>query len=785
MYTNTTRITGLSGSGIDTDTMIQKLMNAESSKLYRYQKSATWKTWQQEAYRNVITKFKDFQTKWLGVGSATNLRYSSAFSSYKNSVKTSSGSESSAVTINKSSASASYKIGVKQLAEKYTYVGDVIGAEKVNPGETQFGREIKTTADVDGIIDKINNDDSGISLTFTLDGKSKTINLTKKDFASGATIDANSLQDKLNEKLKSAFGSEKGNQAKVQVSITGDAENNFKVKTILGHEVSVGQGEASKEATKSTSINVNANKSFKGSFDVTYNGKTYIVTLEEDSTGKLSLADRINNALSKARENGSTETANLTSVVSASADSKGNLQITNTSGQNVSLSYFGEDLSAISSTAIDLKTQNDFANYFNNTNSPSATNKISGTTSLEDILDKSVWSRRTITEEDGTTKSVVLGDITINGKTISFTKDTNLSTFIEKINSSDAGVKLSYNSTTQRFTLASAEEGEVNEITFGDDSSTKATLKSLGFAGSDGTVYKDADHYSAGKDAILTIDGVETTRTSNTIDLQGMNITLNSVTDADNDGEISESETLTIGNEVDVDGIYDTLSKFVEEYNTLIGDLNKQVKEKRAKADDYSYYEPLTDQQKKEMDEDEIKLWEEKAKTGLVYRDSAISTVLSKMRSALYSSLTKVDGTKISLYNLGITTSSDFTEQGKLVIDEEKLKASIKENPEDIISIFTGSGTNGKGLADQIDDIIDSAIGTKGSLREKAGIVGTASVDQNTLSKQIKELNDKISKEKERLVEKENKYYSLFSSMESSVMNSNSQLDALLSMVSS
>ncbi len=94
MYTNTTRITGLSGSGIDTDAMIEKMMHAESAKLYRYQRNVSWKTWQQDAYRNVIKKFQDFQNKWLSsVGTSTSLKYSTAFASFKNSVKSSKGGD--------------------------------------------------------------------------------------------------------------------------------------------------------------------------------------------------------------------------------------------------------------------------------------------------------------------------------------------------------------------------------------------------------------------------------------------------------------------------------------------------------------------------------------------------------------------------------------------------------------------------------------------------------------------------------------------------------------------
>ena len=121
MYTNTTRITGLSGSGIDTDGMVEKLMYAESSKLFRYQQSVTWKTWQQEAYRSAITKFKDFQSKWC-TSTSTGLKYSAAFTSFKNSVKSSKGGDSEAITINKSTSSQEYEIEIEQLAKKDTYV---------------------------------------------------------------------------------------------------------------------------------------------------------------------------------------------------------------------------------------------------------------------------------------------------------------------------------------------------------------------------------------------------------------------------------------------------------------------------------------------------------------------------------------------------------------------------------------------------------------------------------------------------------------------------------------
>ena len=104
----------------------------------------------------------------------------------------------------------------------------------------------------------------------------------------------------------------------------------------------------------------------------------------------------------------------------------------------------------------------------------------------------------------------------------------------------------------------------------------------------------------------------------------------------------------------------------------LIESLNSQVKEKQ-----YRDYTPLTDEQKKEMEEKEIEAWEVKAKSGLLRGDTIIQSVLSNMRSNMYSkgsgSSTEFD----MLFKIGITTSSKTSDNGKLEIDEDKLRAAI------------------------------------------------------------------------------------------------------------
>lgn len=748
MYTNTTRITGLSGSGIDTDQMVEKLMHAESSKLYRYQRNVTWKTWQQEAYRSVITKFQDFQNKWISsIGTSTSLKYSSAFASFKNSVKSSKGGDSEAITIKKSTSSKKYEISVDKLAQNDTYESGIFE-----------GKSIKGNADISALAAKLANGED-FSMNVALDGTVKKITVKAADFATESGSDADKIENLLNKALEKAFGKEDGVQ---KVSIDIAADNSFSIKSGLGgHEISVQRDEVNEKSifnSENAAAGVKASdyKDAEGSFKVTIGGNDYNITIDSTTKGT-NIAEKINEALKAAgiEKKVSASIKDDRLVFSAGEEA---VKISNISGSGAT------GINGIMGSAdIELEGSNDLKNYFGISN---GSTKISNTTTLEEIF-AMPW------DINGET-TITFGD----ADPIVLKKDMNFATFLEKINSSDAGVKISYNNTRQKFTLESKDSGEVNKVKIGSDSNTKSVLEAMGFTvgTSGGEQAITSGHTKVAQDAVLYIDGVRTTRTSNDVELDGMSITLNKETEA--------GEVITIGNEVDVDGIYDTIKTFIDEYNTLIGDLNKQVKEKRAKSDDYSYYEPLTDQEKKEMEDDEIKLWEEKAKTGLIYRDSTITGVLQKMRTAMYSSFTKNDGTKIALYNFGITSSSEYTDNGKLVIDEEKLKKAISENLDDVQALFSGNGVEGgKGLIDNLEGIINSAVGTKGALREKAGIVGTASVNNNTFSKQIKDLNEKIRLEKERLVEKENKYYALFSSMESSIMNSNSQLDAMFSML--
>ena len=243
----------------------------------------------------------------------------------------------------------------------------------------------------------------------------------------------------------------------------------------------------------------------------------------------------------------------------------------------------------------------------------------------------------------------------------------------------------------------------------------------------------------------------------------------------------------TFTNEVtkDFSQAIEAIKSFVTDYNTMITDVYKYLDEEP--NDDYYF---LTDDDKDEMelsDKQEEK-WDTVAKQGLLYNDSTISGIMSKMRTALYSSTTLADGSKMALYNIGITASSDYTKHGTLILDEKALTEAFENNAEAITDLFTNTTT---GIMSQLDSVLDSAVKTtgaredKGVLIQKAGLANTSSSTDNTLYDEIKSIKTLIDSLNERYEQQQDRYWSTYSSLESQMSKLNSQTSYITSMLSS
>lgn len=277
--------------------------------------------------------------------------------------------------------------------------------------------------------------------------------------------------------------------------------------------------------------------------------------------------------------------------------------------------------------------------------------------------------------------------------------------------------------------------------------------------------------------ATITKDGktyeVEGNKTNN-ITLDGVTFKFNNVT----------KEDAQITGKADVTKVKENIVKFVNDYNKLMEKLNTLITEKRDKS-----YMPLTDAQRKEMSESEIELWEKKVKEGQLSRDSDLTRIRNAMKSTM-SSL--VGGTSSSLKSIGITPVADYngTKNGTFTIDEDKLTSALENNMEDVMKLFVSTGTDknesDKGLLQKLKSVFDTETQTnKGSLIKKAGMVGSSTASNNTLSKQITKYEEKISRMQTIFSSKQQALYTKYSRLETLMNNLNSQSNYLTSMLSS
>lgn len=277
----------------------------------------------------------------------------------------------------------------------------------------------------------------------------------------------------------------------------------------------------------------------------------------------------------------------------------------------------------------------------------------------------------------------------------------------------------------------------------------------------------------AATNAEVTINGMQTERASNTFSVNGIEVTLLKATDMEANIEVVR----------DTDRIYDAVVKFVTEYNELLDKLNAKISEERHRD-----YPPLTQEQKNAMTDREIDQWEEAARSGMLRNDSILSNAISNMRLTIAKSVEVGDNEFMSLSSLGIT-SGNYTERGKLYINEAKLRAAIEADPDAVTTLFTkkSSGEEStpsnsyvldQGIAaslhDQLKETLDAIV-------EKAGSP-LMQVNNSFIGKSLERMNDRIDMANRRLDMLEDRYYRQFTAMEKAMQMLTAQSASLASM---
>ncbi|MDM5340062.1 flagellar filament capping protein FliD [Fictibacillus enclensis] len=330
---------------------------------------------------------------------------------------------------------------------------------------------------------------------------------------------------------------------------------------------------------------------------------------------------------------------------------------------------------------------------------------------------------------------------------------TSLNTVINQINTSSVGVTAFYDTQTDRMTLTRSQTGNFNPA--GDEIITSGAFLTSAAR------FDDPATESGGENAVFTVNGLRTERNANTFAMNGVTFTLKQTFDT---GTVS----LAVGN--NADDVVKNIKNFVDKYNETISKIKDKVSEER-----YRSYQPLSDEERQGMTDKQAELWDEKAKSGLIKGDTVLNSALNEMRQNLYATVT--DSSISSNYNqlakIGITTSANYLEGGKLVLDEAKLKKAIEDDPSSVEKLFTATSSvsSENGLMQRMYDTLTKSIN---SVKDKAGSSLLVN-NQFVIGKELNDLNSRIDAFNKRLTQIEDRYYSQFTAMEQAIQRSNQQ----------
>ena len=385
--------------------------------------------------------------------------------------------------------------------------------------------------------------------------------------------------------------------------------------------------------------------------------------------------------------------------------------------------------------------------------------------------------------------------IKINDKEIILHADDTLSTIAGKIRI-ETGLNANFDSGSNRFFISTKQTGTDSKIYYDKaDTVTDTLMQKLNFATMPEDTLDTNKRSLSGQNASIIYNGTDSIEyQSNNISINGLNLTLKA--------ESTVAETINVN--TDVDGAYNKIKEFVDEYNKLLDGFNSKLSEKT-----YRDFQPLTDEQKEAMSETDVKLWEEKAKSGLLKNDQTITNMMQKMRQDLYKEVEGFGG----MYDIGITTGS-WRDNGKLTIDEIKLKEALRNDSEKVLNTLfktsdipeqTINSSDSEtvkaeklalmnqrnsemgafsrvydNLTSGIKDIVSkSGPGSEAALLRsvKSNILidYVTSGSRSLIDKDVSEIDKRISRETERLASLEERYWKQFTALEKAMSQMNSQ----------
>ncbi len=755
------RVGGLA-SGMDIDSLVDKLMKAERAPLYKLQQQKTKYEWQRDAYRGINTKLKTFSDYTFD-----NLLLSGNFmkktpnvagvNSNKVSIKAGTGAAGSLSIQSIKQLATNASTGVKDIqktSHRYANDNDSIGLLGVTDGSININ---VSTTDSDGKITEsyhkieFKSGDSIQSFVTQL----KDIGLTDTKYDSktgkfsigGPNTTYNYADSESEEKLKS-FGFSTSNQSS-SIKLA-DGKTNAKKETSL------------------TDLGIT------GSFNLNVGGDTKSFAIDS--------SDTIDSLLSKLNEVGN--------GIKASFDEKtGKFSIAPTDKTKPISAADNESYTILNKLGIKKSGSTTSTSHIIENQPGDTAQNVTGSNVLGHLG----------LEDGSLTLNVVQANGEMKKTSISYSKNDTIDSFVKKLNSSGAGVTAIFSNGQMTMTAnnSGASKDGISEIqvlmntkeesgAITEDNKGKQLLGKLGFITDEAQINNNdpvdlVAATSRGQNAIFAVNGLYMESNSNSVNVSGYEINLNGTfNESAINGKvvdvtsINPNDLVQVSSTNDISSMVDKIKEFVSKYNELIAGINDQLKETR-----YRDYLPLTSEQRADMSESEQKLWDEKSKSGLLRSDSILRNGLSEMRSALGGRVNGL-GDKVidTLAEMGITTSSSYNDGGKLVIDETKLRKALTEDPDRVVSTLTQTGEKNSVTGEDTRGLLlrmrDSITDFTRNIELKAGR-STMTDNQYSLGKSLISTDERITKLQARLKDVETRYWKQFTAMEQAINKANTQ----------
>lgn len=778
-------------SGLDTESIIGAMMETYQTKIDNQQKKLTTLTWQQEAYRDIIDKLTTFKNKYFNIlNKSSYLMSPTQFNKFNSTVtNTTSGKDAMGikVTTTTSSLDGDYKVSVNQLATAAKAEGASLKSEAFSLDLTKAAENSAYTTETDdsGNVTRKYN----FELDIQVGSVTKTVSFEVSAAENGGAIDMDQFRadalDALNTSLQEDFGysgksgagvqgavDDNGNEWYIQGRLNADGKIEFDVggnatANITEKTGNFGLTQPSSKVSIAAQSAVTGENTIAIEVDgvtknVTFNGVASTFFDSKDEAGNEAILAQYNslklaaykkeNKLSSA-DSVSQETLDKYTYTSTQAAKDYNSnQITLAANAAFSSEgvTFSIDNSYMTATkdgeSVDLSLTAISGGTFSLTKGTSS-NKFNGSTRL------SAMGIAGNDEDGGYT-------FNINGKEVTVDREGTINDLISAVNKSGAGVTLTFSNLSNKFEITANDLGNGGTIKIEGNDITKA----LGLTDDDGNTL----NYTAGQNAIITVNGEEIYHNSNDFTVDGTTFSF--------DETVSLGEVYNIGIEKSYEDVKQVIKDFVNDYNQLIDDVYGYIGTAPKKDSSNNTYEPLTDTEKEAMTNDQIEKWEEAAKQGILYNDSTIAGVMSQIRSAIYGSVTLDDGTRFGLYSMGIKTSTDYTAHGKLEIDEDAFNSAFENNADAIEKLFTDAEN---GIMQKVNTIFDNAVRTSstnpGTLVRKAGVASGLTATKNTMYTEMQSITNRILQLQEKYDAKEEYWWKIFTNLESAMSDLNSQ----------